>query len=178
MVARVLGDDHRAGDRARTVGVLLQCRIPEIFRIVLTTRGKTDRGRCGVAREGEREADFGDAAVRRPALALELQRRRDRYPGSGEVARVGAGIMTFQHQERKTLLGLEENAVEGTEERGKAFGAELFRLRDGQQLDEKSGQLDYMVVGAPGMSVAGADGEAERPIEGRRRVEVADSVHD
>ena len=118
---------------------------------------KADQGSAGIAREGERESHLELAAVGRPALALELQRRRGRDPGGGEIARVGARVMAFQHQEGEPFPALEKGLVEAAEQRRKALAAELFRLRDRQQLDEESGQLDDVVVGAPGMPVARPD---------------------
>ncbi len=176
MIARILGHDHGARDRACAIGMLLQCRIPKILRVVLPAGRKADGGSAGIPREGERESHFELAAIRRAALALELQGLRDRDPGGAEIARVSVGITAFQYQEGEPLLFLEKNAVEGAEQRREAILAKLLGLRDRQQLDEESGQLDDLVVGAPGVPVACPDREAEPSIEGRRPVEVANRM--
>src|SRR6516165_8451534 len=116
MIARVFGNDHGAGDRIDAVRVPLQGRIPEALRVVLPAGGKADRGRCGIAREGEREAHFGDAAVGGATLALELERLRGRDTRGGEVARVGSGVVAFQYQEREPFPGREESSIEGAEQ--------------------------------------------------------------
>ena len=63
MVARVFGDHHRGRDAADRIGMLLERRIPEIFRKVLLTNGKADRRRFGITRKRKRERDLGPVAV-------------------------------------------------------------------------------------------------------------------
>ena len=55
---------------------------------------------------------------------------------------------------------------------------DLLGLGDFEDLDIAILQLHNAVVRTPGMPVARADGEAGAAIELRRRVEVADGVHD
>src|SRR6478672_9729112 len=55
----------------------------------------------------------------------------------------------------------------------KAVGAQVFRLRHGEQFDEKSRKLDDVIVSAPRMPVARTDGEAEPTIEPGRPLEIA-----
>src|SRR3979411_2740908 len=54
----------------------------------------------------------------------------------------------------------------------------LFGLGDLQNLDEAILQLHNAVVSAPGVAIARADGETGAAIKFRRRVEIADGVHD
>ena len=46
MVARVFGDQHDARDAVRAVGMALECRVPEILRMVLLAGEEADVGRC------------------------------------------------------------------------------------------------------------------------------------
>src|SRR5262249_40852790 len=63
-------------------------------------------------------------------------------------------------------------------QRRQTVGAELFRLRHREQFDKEAGQLDQVVMGAPRMTVARADGEAEPSIELGCRLEIAHSMDD
>src|SRR6476469_6812212 len=60
----------------------------------------------------------------------------------------------------------------------KAVGAQVFRLRHSEQLDEKSRKLDDVIVSAPRMPVARTDGEAEPTIEPGRPLEIAHRMDD
>jgi len=70
------------------------------------------------------------------------------------------------------------SAIEGAEQRREAVGAEFFRLRHGEQFDKEAGKLDQLIVGAPRMPVARADGEAEPPVELGCRLEIAHRMDD
>src|SRR5262249_3972338 len=127
MVGRVLCDQDGAGDAARRVGVLLERRVPEVLGVVLLTDRKTDLRRASVTGKCEREADLYGAAVRPLALAFEMQRLGNRNPGGAEFPGVSRGILALQHHEGETLLTLEEDAVEGTEQqRESGFARKLF----------------------------------------------------
>src|ERR1700682_4615519 len=92
VVARVLGDQHDAGDSARRVRVLLEGRVPEIFRKMLLAGRKADLRRCGVARKREREADLDGRAVGTRAGALEMHRVGDADLGGTKLGGIGSGI--------------------------------------------------------------------------------------
>src|ERR1019366_9992982 len=98
-------------------------------------------GSAGIAREGEPEPRLELAAGGPGALALELQRRRGRDPGGSECARIGGGIMAFQHEEGEPFPALQKGLVEGAEQFRETLAGELLRLRDRQQLDEESGEF-------------------------------------
>src|SRR5262249_19485337 len=179
MVGRVLCDQDGAGDAARRVGVLLERRVPEVLGVVLLTDRKTDLRRASVTGKCEREADLYGAAVRPLALAFEMQRLGNRNPGGAEFPGVSRGILALQHHEGETLLTLEEDAVEGTEQqRESGFARNLFGCDHRQQLDEEARKLNEMIVCAPGMAVARPDREAEPAIEIGCGVEVAHRVDD
>jgi hypothetical protein len=55
---------------------------------------------------------------------------------------------------------------------------DLFRFGDGEDLNVAVLQLHNAVMRTPGMAIAGADGKAGARIERRRRIEIADGVHD
>ena len=120
-------------------------------------------------------------ASEKPTLSLLpsglLPSRANRRAGEAAIpaaakARASAGIMAFQHEEGEPLPALQKGLVEGAEQFRETLAGELLRLRDRQQLDEKSGQLDDVVVGAPGVNVARPDSEAQPAVERRRRLEV------
>ena len=75
-------------------------------------------------------------------------------------------------------MAIEKCLVEAAEQGGEAFAAELLGLGDRQQLDEETGQLDEVIVRAPGMAVARPDGETEGTVERCRRIEVAHRMND
>ena len=85
---------------------------------------------------------------------------------------IGDRVATFEHDERKPLLLLEKQAVEGAEQRSKTFVSKLLGLGDGEQLEEASRKLNNMVVRAPGMAVARADREPEPSVQLRSLIEV------
>src|SRR6267142_2232875 len=150
MVGRIVGDHRHAGHGLRAIGVDLKCRVPKILREMVLARRKTQ--------------------IRRGRIAGKNQRERQRIVG--RVARV-------EDQHRESLVRSEKVAVEGAE--GKRAGAvwhDLLRLGDLKDFDVAILQLHNSVVGAPRMAVARADGEAGVAIEFRRRVEIADGVHD
>src|SRR5713226_8936274 len=178
MIAWLLRDQDDRGDGACRVGMLLEGGIPEILRKVLPANGEADRRRLGVAGEREREADLDRAAVGPLGLALETQGIRDADAGGAKLGRVGNGVAALEDHERQPLLFFQEDPVEGAEQRREGVAAELLGLRHGQELDEEARQLDDMIVGAPGMPVARADGEAEPAIERGRGVEVAHGMDD
>src|SRR5262249_45807163 len=178
MVRRVFGDQHHVCDGACRVGMLLKGRIPEIFGKVLLTDGKADGGRFGVARERKGETDFGRRAVRPFARAPEMHGIGDPDRGRAKACRVCCGVIAFENEQRKSLLILEKDPVERAEQRGEAIASKLFGLRHGQQLDKETRKLDQVIVRAPRMLVACADGEAEPTIELCRRLEIAHRMDD
>ena len=72
------GHDHNARDPGDAVRVLLECRIPEILRIMLLATGKVYFGCCRVICESKRKTDLHDRAVRLFAFAFKMQLVRAR----------------------------------------------------------------------------------------------------
>ena len=73
----------------------------------------------------------------------------------------------------------EKVAIERAEgKRAHAVRRDLLRLGHFEDFDVAILQLHDAVVRTPFMAVARADGEAGAAIEFRRRVEIADGVHD
>ena len=178
VVARILGDQHDAGDAARRVGMRLECRVPEILRKMLLAYRKAGAGRRGIARESEREADRHRRPVGPLSLALEAQRRRGRDAGVAKQIGIARRVIAFEHEQRKAFVTRQEIAVETAEQPREAVGSELLGLGHRQQLDEKTRQLDDAVVGSPWMAVARTNREAEAPVARRRRVEVTHRMDD
>src|SRR5207244_3858993 len=123
--------------------------------------------RLRVTSKCKRETDRDGAAIRPPALALEPQRRRSGDAGACEGGGVRDCIGAFQEQQRESFMRLEEDAIEGAEQRRECVGPKLLRLGHGQKLDEEAGKLDQTIVRAPGMAVARPNDEAEALVEGR-----------
>ena len=69
--------------------------------------------------------------------------------GGAECGFIGARILRFQNEHREPLAALEEIAVVGAEQNRKSVGAELVRLGQRQQLDEKARQLHDVIMRAP-----------------------------
>ena len=101
MVARVLGDQHGAGDGARRIGVLLKGRVPEILRIVLLAGGKADVGAPASRAKASENPTLTLRAVRPAALALEMQRLGGGDAGGPKRRGVRRCIGAFQHQQTK-----------------------------------------------------------------------------
>src|SRR5262245_51931150 len=99
MLARVIGDQHRSLDGACRIGMLLKGRVPEIFRKMLLTRGKTDSRRFGIAREGKREADFHVRAVRPFALALEAHGIGHADTSRAKARGIRCCVLAFEEEE-------------------------------------------------------------------------------
>ena len=100
-------------------------------------------------------------------------------PAASNASRILGRIAAVEDQHRETLARSQKVAVEGAErKRTRAVRHDLFGLGDFEHFDVAILQLHDAVVRAPGMAVARADGEAGARIEFRRRVEIADGVHD
>ena len=104
-----------------------------------------------------------------------------REPLRIECGLVRGRLAPFHGQHRQSLGACEEVAVECAE------GKEPVRMRrdprrlgDREQLDEEAGELNDVIMRAPGrrMPIAGADREAKPPIELPGRVEVAHRMDD
>jgi hypothetical protein len=87
-------------------------------------------------------------------------------------------VFRFQNQNRQTLTALNEIAVVGAEQSGKAIAAELVRLGQRQQLDEEAWKLNNVIVRAPGMAIARPHGETEPTVQIGRRIEVPYGMDD
>ena len=99
-------------------------------------------------------------------------------PAARNAACVGRRVARFQNQQRQPFVAFEEIAVVGAEQFREAVAAELVRLGQRQQFDEAAGKLDDVVVRAPRVAVARADGEAEAAIERGGGVEIAHRMDD
>jgi hypothetical protein len=75
-------------------------------------------------------------------------------------------------------VALEEIAGVGAEQNREAVGAELVRFGQCQQFDEAAGELHDVVMRAPWVAVARADGKTEIAIERGRGVEITHSMND
>src|SRR6267142_2874346 len=179
MVGRIVGDHRHAGHGLRTIGVDLKCRVPKIFREMVLAHRKAQIRRGRIAGKNQRERELHRRSVRLCAFAVEIEHVITANAGRLERARVVGRVAAVQDQHRESLARSEKVAVEGAE--GKRAGAvrhDLLRLGDFEDFDVAILQLHNSVVGAPRMAVARADGKAGVAIEFRRRVEIADGVHD
>jgi hypothetical protein len=75
-------------------------------------------------------------------------------------------------------MRLQENSVEVSEQERHRIAAKFFRLGHRQNFNEEPGKLDDVIMRAPGMAVARADGEAHAAVQLGARVEIADGVGD
>ena len=139
MVARVVGDQHYAG---RLPLALLACCWKAGFQKFsgkcCWQAAKPRLGALASRAKASENPTFTGRAVRPLALALEAQGIGDADPGSAKGCRVGLGVAALEDQQREPFLVLEEEPVEGTEQRRETVGAELLRLGHGQQLDEET----------------------------------------
>src|SRR6266568_5190893 len=171
MVGRIVGDHRYAGHGLRAIGVDLKCRVPKILREMVLARRN--------AGKNQREREFHRRSVRLCALAGEIEHVITANAGRLERARIVGRVAGVEDQHRESLARSEKVAVEGAE--GKRAGAvrhDLLRLGDLKDFDVAISQLHNSVVRAPRMAVARADGKAGAAIKFRRRVEIADGVHD
>ena len=171
------GDQHRPGDSAHRVGMLLERWVPEILRVVLPAGEETNLRRHGVARECERETDLDGAAVGPPPSRSKPTGRKPRSPPPRRPPHRHPR-RAFQHHHGQSLVARQERLVDAPEQHREIVAAELVGFRDRQHFDEVAGELDDVVVGPPGVAVARADGEAHAAIEGRSGVEVAHGMDD
>src|SRR5262249_10302291 len=121
--ARLFGDQDHSPDGVCRVGMLLELRIPEIFRKVLLASSKADRRRFGIARKRKRKADFDRRAIRPFALALEAHGLGDANPGGAKACGIGRGIIAFEDQQGKSLPVFEKDSVERAEQRREAIAS-------------------------------------------------------
>jgi len=75
-------------------------------------------------------------------------------------------------------MARQELPVEVAEQRRETFTRLLVRLGVRELLHEKSGKLNKVIVGVPGVAVAGPDREAHAAIAIGRGVEVAHGMND
>ena len=75
-------------------------------------------------------------------------------------------------------MALEKIAGIGAEQSREAVGAELVRFGKRQQLDKAARELHDVVVRAPWVTVARADGKAETAIERGGGIEIAHRMND
>src|SRR6266700_2334148 len=186
MVGRIFGDHRDAGHGLRAIGVDLKCRgvdlkcrVPKIVREMVLARRKAQIGRGRVAGKNQREREFHRRSVRLCALAGEIEHVITANAGRLERARIVGRVARVEDQHRESLARSEKVAVEGAE--GKRAGAvrlDLLGLGDLKDFNVAILQLHNSVMGAPRMAVARADGKAGAAIKFRRRVEIADGVHD
>ena len=177
VLLRLVGDNDGAGNAGGAVGVFLEGRVPEVLRIMLLADGEVDVGRQLVLGKGEREGDLDGRAVRPLALALEAHGFGSGNAGGAEGGFVGLGVVRLQDHQRQPLPAFEEVAGIGAEQTREAVVAELVRLGQRQQLDEEAGQLHEVIMGAPRVPVAGADGEAEAGVKVGGGGEIAHRMH-
>ena len=129
--------------------------------------------------ESQRERELHRGSVGFCPLAGEIEHPGIPYSGFLERMRIEGGVAAVEDQHRETLTHGEKVAMIGAErKRACAVRHDFFGLGDFKDFDVTILQLHNAVVRAPRMTVARADGEAGAALEFRRRVEIADGVHD
>ena len=99
-------------------------------------------------------------------------------PATLKSAASAAISHALQDQERQTFLPREKALMVSPEIFREAVAAELLRLNDAEQFQEKSRELHDVILRAPRMPIAAPHGEAEPPVERRGRVEIAHGMND
>ena len=93
--------------------------------------------------------------------------------------RIRRRVAAVEQQHRKTLAAGEEIPVEGAErEKTRPMRHDLLGLGDLQDLDVAVLELHDAIMRAPGVTITPAHHEPGADIDVRRRVQVADRMHD
>ncbi len=118
---RLVGDQHDAGDARDAVGVLLKRRVPEILRIMLLADGEMDVGR---ALDRRRRRARSRPSPAEPSGRLPSRSKRitsePAMPAARNAASSARASLRFQNEHREPLAALQEIAIEGAEQNGKA----------------------------------------------------------
>ena len=120
---------------------------------------------------------FTGRAVRLFAFAFEAHDVGGGNAALRESRDVGVGVLRFQNEQRQAFMPLGEVARIGGKQGREAVAAKLVRLGQRQKFDEEARQLNDVIMRAPGMTVARADGKAELAIKFGGGVEIAHRMH-
>src|ERR1700733_912091 len=176
---RPFRDHCDAGDACDAVEVLLECRIPEVLRIMLLAGEETGIARLLIGRERQRKGYFHCRPVGPLRFTFEIEDLE--VSNAGETKRFGIGgcAAAFKYEHRKALASREKVAQKIAERKqSRRMWHDQFRLTDVDQLDEKTRELHNVVVRPPRMPVSRADSKAGAPIEISLRIEITNGVDD